>query len=319
MTQAEPLLAMRDEVPRKKPPKHSKTQHSAYVLLLPAMVLFAIFTFIPIVWSIILSLENFNLFTDQSTFVGLHNYTALLHSATFYQSLAVTAYFTFGSVPVTVALALFLAVLLNRRGLRGATLFQTIFFLPYIISSVGASLVWKWMFDTNFGIINAFLGFFGVPSVPWLTASSTAMPALIIMTVWGGLGFAVVLFQAGLRAVPGELSEAAAIDGATGSQNFWRIVFPLLAPTTLFVVVISIINAAQVFTTVQVMTAGGPLNATNVLVYYIYQEAFQGTFNMSFGAAIAIVLFIITLVLTGFMMMASRRLVYYEGEVRQDG
>ncbi|MCY0879956.1 MAG: sugar ABC transporter permease [Firmicutes bacterium] len=298
-------------------PKAPRSQGGAYVLLLPAMVLFTVFTFIPIVWSIILSFENYNIFSNTATYVGFHNYAALLHSATFYQSLAATAYYTFGSVPITVALALFLAVLLNRRGLVGAKVFQMIFFLPYIVSSVGASLVWKWMFDTNFGIINAFLGFFGIHPIAWLTQTSTAMPALIIMTIWGGVGFAVVLFQAGLRAVPSELTEAAAIDGATGNQIFWRITFPLLAPTTLFVLVISIINAAQVFTTVQVMTAGGPLNATNVIVYYIYQEAFQ-FFNMGYGAAVAIVLFIIILALTAVMMLGSRRFVYYEGETRDD-
>lgn len=315
MVNAQPALLSGNSRNRNGP-RGNRSQRGAYVLLLPAMVLFAVFTFIPIVWTIILSFENYNIFADQATAAGLHNYSALLHSPVFYQSLLSTAYYTFGSVPVTVALALFLAVLLNRPGLRGSNIFQTIFFLPYILSSVGASLVWKWMFDTNFGIINAVLGIFGVSPVPWLTSPTAAMPALIIMTVWGGVGFAVVLFQAGLRSVPTELTEAASIDGATGGQRFWRITFPLLAPTTLFVLVISIINAAQVFTTVQVMTAGGPLNATNVLVYYVYQVAFQGTFNLSYGAAIAIVLFIIILILTAIMMIGSRRFVYYEGETR---
>jgi len=243
----------------------------AYVLLSPAMVIFIVFTFIPIVWTILLSLENYDIFTGQAAFVGLYNYQQAVQNPTFWQSLAVTAYYMFGSVPITVALALLVAVLLNRKGLRIAGVLQTLFFLPYIVASVGSSLVWKWILDTNFGLLNGLLALVGLRPVPWLTSPTTAMPALIMMSVWGGIGFAVVLFQAGLRAIPAELHEAALIDGANGRQRFWRITFPLLSPVTLFVLIISLIKASQVFTSVQVMTAGGPLNATNVLVYYIYQ------------------------------------------------
>jgi multiple sugar transport system permease protein len=285
----------------------------AYGLLLPAMVMFIVFTFIPIIWTIILSLQNFDIFTGSASYVGAYNYWSALHNPEFWQSLAVTAYYTVGSVPVTIALGLLIAVLLSRKGLKAVGLFQTIFFLPYIVSSVGASLVWKWMLDTNFGLLNNLLGIFGLGPVPWLTSPATVMPALILMSIWGNVGFAVVLFQAGLRAVPAELREAAMIDGATPNQTFWRVIFPLLTPTTLFVLVISMINAAQVFTPIQVMTQGGPLGATNVLVYYIYQEAFQ-FFNMSYGSAVALVLFVITIVLTAVMMFGSRRFVYYEGE-----
>lgn len=291
-----------------------RTQGQAYLFLSPAMILFAVFTFIPIGWSILLSLQNYNAFANHGTFVGLHNYTAAISSSTFWSSLSLTAYFVFGSVPITIALALGLAVLLNRKGIKGTHIFQAVLFLPYILSSVGATLVWKWMFDTNFGVINGVLGWFGIPPIAWLTTTSGAMPAIIIMSIWGGVGFAMVIFQAGLAGIPQDVLEAAEIDGATRRQSFWRVVFPLLAPTTLFVVIISIINAAQVFTAVQVMTNGGPLNATNVIVFYIYQEAFQ-FYNMGFGSALAIVLFIITLILTAIMMMLSRRYVYYEGEV----
>jgi ABC-type sugar transport system permease subunit len=299
------------------PGRRNRNQGGAYVLVFPAMALFAVFVFFPIVWSIVLSLENYNLFSEQATFVGMHNYVTAITSGALYHSLVVTGYYVIGSVPLTIMLALLLAVLLNRKGLVAANVFQTIFFLPYIVSSVGATLVWKWMFDTNFGVINAFLAWFGVAPIAWLTTIRGAMPSIIIMSVWGGIGFSMVLFQAGLRSVPQELVEAARIDGATPWKAFWRITFPMLSPTTLFVVIISIINAAQVFTTVQVMTGGGPLGATNVIVFFIYQEAFQ-FFNLGYGSAIAIVLFVIMLALTAIMLATSRRLVYYEGALSDE-
>lgn len=286
---------------------------AGYLLVSPAFFLFILFTFIPIGWALLLSLQNFNIFANHGSFVGLANYSAAVHNPAFWNSLWDTAYYTLGSVPLTIALGLLVAVALSHRKVRWQGVFQTVFFLPYIVSSVGASLVWKWLFDTNFGLFNTVLGWFGIGAVPWLTAPGPAMPAIILMSIWGGIGFDVVLFQAGLKAVPRELREAAEVDGATSGQTFWRVTFPLLAPTTLFVLIISMINAVQVFTNVQVMTDGGPLNATNVIVFYIYQEAFQ-FFNLGYGSALAMILLAITLGLTALQLRASRRFVYYEGE-----
>lgn len=288
----------------------------AYLFLAPAFLFFAVFTFLPIAWTILLSLQQFNMFSNTGVFIGLGNYAAAIHSAEFWQSFWSTFYYAFATVPVTVALALVVASILNWRDLPGARVLQTLFFLPYIVASVGSALVWTWIYDTNYGVFNTLLHAVGLGPVAWLTNPGTAMPALIIMSIWGTMGFPIVLFRAGLKAVPVDVQESASIDGASPRQIFWRITFPLLTPTTLFVLVISIINAMQVFTVVEVMTQGGPLNATNVLVYYIFKEAFQ-FFNLGYGSAVAVVLFAVTLVLTGIQIFGSRRLVYYEGEAHE--
>ena len=286
---------------------------SGYLFLSPAFIFFGVFTFFPIIWTGILSLQNYNVFANQGTFIGFQNFSTALHSTEFMISLRDTLYFTFTTVPISVALALLIATILNWENLKFATILQTFFFIPYIVSSVGVALVWTWLFDTNFGLINTALQVFGIAPVQWLTSSGAAMPALVIVSIWGTIGFPIILFRAGLKAIPVEVQESASIDGASATKVFWKITFPMLAPTTLFVFVISIINAMQVFTIVDVMTQGGPLNATDVIVYYIFKEAFQ-FFNMGYGSAVAVILFLVILGLTVIQIRGSRRYVYYEGE-----
>jgi len=284
-----------------------------YLLITPAYVLFAAFTFLPILWAFILSLQSYDLFTEKGHYIGLYNYQAAITNLQFFSALWNTSYFAVGSVVPTIAIGLLIATQLNRKDFRGAPVLQVVFFLPYIVSSVGASLIWKWLFDSNFGLINTALSWAHLGPIQWLVDPSTAMPALIIMAVWGNVGFAILLFSAGLRSIPKEVLEVAQVDGASRLRIFWRITFPLLAPTTLFVLIISMINAFQEFTMFQVMTQGGPLGATSVMVYYIYQQAFQ-FFNMGYGSALAIILLLITVLLTGLQLLVSKKYIYYEGE-----
>ncbi len=227
--------------------------------------------------------------------MGLGHYIELAGDGLFWNAAKNTAIYAL-YVPLTMACALGVAILLNRR-IKGVALLRAIFFLPYITSFVAISIVWQWMYDPNFGIFNWVLGLFGLGPFPWLNSPSTALMALIILAVWIHIGFQMIIFLAGLQAIPNELYEAAMIDGAGPWRRFWRITLPMLKPTTFFVLVTSIIGSFQVFTFVYVMTEGGPLHATDVIVYHIYQNAWQ-FLRMGYASAMSWVLFAVIFVIT---------------------
>jgi multiple sugar transport system permease protein len=213
------------------------------------------------------------------------------------------------SVPAGTVISLILANILNQK-IRGTTFYRTAYFLPVVSSSIAVALVWAWVFNPDFGLVNEILSTFGLPRLKWLASSTWALPAIVIVSVWRGLGPSTVIFLAGLQGIPEELYDAAKIDGANARQLFRHITIPMLSPTTFFVIVVSIIGSFQVFDLVFMMTQGGPGRATLVLVYYIYQHAFRW-FGMGYAASIAFVLFIVIFVLTLIQLRLSGRWVHY--------
>jgi multiple sugar transport system permease protein len=285
---------------------------AGYLFLLPNILGFLVFSSIPVVATFSISLLDWDLIRAPR-FVGIDNYVKLLtDDAVFRKVLFNTAYYVVGTVPAGIILSLLLALAMNAN-VRGIALFRVIFFIPVISASVAVAVMWRWLYNTDFGLINLFLTSVGLKGVPWLSSTAWAMPAVILMAIWKSLGYNMVIFLAGLQSIPAHLHEAAAIDGANGVQRFRYITLPLLAPTTFFVLVISVISSFQVFDLAFVLTKGGPGDATNTMVMYIYNQAFQ-FFHMGYAAAIAWVLFAIIFVITLLQHQLQKRWVHYEHE-----
>jgi multiple sugar transport system permease protein len=285
---------------------------AGYLFLLPNILGFLVFSSIPVVATFSISLLDWDLIRAPR-FVGIDNYVKLLtDDAVFRKVLFNTAYYVVGTVPAGIILSLLLALAMNAN-VRGIALFRVIFFIPVISASVAVAVMWRWLYNTDFGLINLILTSVGLKGVPWLSSTAWAMPAVILMAIWKSLGYNMVIFLAGLQSIPAHLHEAAAIDGANGVQRFRYITLPLLAPTTFFVLVISVISSFQVFDLAFVLTKGGPGDATNTMVMYIYNQAFQ-FFHMGYAAAIAWVLFAIIFVITLLQHQLQKRWVHYEHE-----
>jgi multiple sugar transport system permease protein len=277
---------------------------------LPSLVLFAVFTALPVVSAFLISFTHWDLF-NPPRLAFLDNYVELWNDPIFRQVLGNTGYYVACAVPLQMLLGLLCALALNRN-VPAQSVFRVIYFLPVVTSTVAAGLVWAWLFNSNFGLINMALSLFGVSDLPkWLISSKWAMPAVIAVSVWQGLGYSMVLFLAGLQNIRRDLYEAAAIDGATGWTRLRYITLPLLSPMTFFVLIISIIGSFQVFELVFVMTKAGPSNATNTLVYFIYQNGFM-FYQMGLASAAAMILFLIVLVLTLVQYRLQNRWVHYE-------
>jgi len=282
---------------------------AAWLFLAPSLVLFATFTGVPVIAAFLISFTQWDLF-NPPRFAGLGNYLALAGDRIFGKVMGNTAYFVLASVPAQMVLGLASALALNR-GIRGQTFFRVAYFLPVVTSTIAAALVWAWLFNSNFGLINALLSAFGVTDPPrWLGSTAWAMPAVIVVSVWQNVGYAMVLFLAGLQNIPKDLYDAGAIDGAMGWKRFYFITLPMLSPTTFFVLIISIIGSFQVFELVFVMTNAGPANATNTLVFYIYQNGFQ-FYQMGYASAAAMILFLIVLMATLVQYRLQTRWVHY--------
>jgi multiple sugar transport system permease protein len=285
------------------------SEHFAgWAFVAPAVVLIAIFFLIPIGWSLLISLQANNLIAP-SHYVGLANYKALTKDPAFRSAIGHTLLYTVIFVPVSVGGALALAVALNRK-IRGIRFYRLAVFVPLVTSTVATGLVFLWLLDPTFGFVNYLLHTVGLPQQQFLQDPNEALYCIVAMTVWGWLGFDVIVYLAALQGVPEELLEAAEIDGASKWSRFRSIVVPLLGPATLFLVVWSTINALQLFDEIYVTTRGGPLGSTTVIVYYLYQQAFQ-FFNGGYGSAIAYVLFLAILVVTLVQLWVGRRRVYY--------
>ena len=288
---------------------------AAFLFLLPNILGFVIFTAGPVLASLGISLVNWNLL-NPPTWLGLDNYVTLFQDADFWASLRATVYYTLGSVPLGIVLSLALAIALNQK-IRGISIYRTVYFIPVVSSLVAVSLMWRWMYNPTSGILNYALdrifAFMHLHISPpdWLQSTTWAMPAIIIMSVWKGLGYNMVIYLAGLQGVPISLYEAAEMDGATGWRKFRHITLPLLTPTTFFVLIMSFISSFQVFEQAYIMTAGGPARATVTTVYYIYQNGFQW-YKMGYASAVAWVLFAIILALTMLQWRYQDRWVFYE-------
>ena len=282
----------------------------AYAFILPSLLGFLVFLVVPMIASLGISFYDWELLTPPS-FVGPQNFANLLTDRVFRDVMVNTLYYTFGLVPLNLVISLGLAVWLNARFLRGVVLYRSAFFLPVVTVTVAVALIWRWMYEPRAGIIDAGLRAVGLPGPTWLGDTHWAMPALIIMSVWKGFGYNMVLFLAGLSGIPVSLYEAAMIDGANAWQRFWRITLPLLSPVIFLAVVLTVISSFQVFDQALVMTNGGPANATNTIVLYIYQNGFQ-FFRMGYASAIGWVLFAVVFLFTLFQMRLQGRWVQYD-------
>jgi multiple sugar transport system permease protein len=280
----------------------------ALLFLSPTLLIVAVFIVFPIVFSFYLSFHQWNMFSAEHTYVGLENYARMFGDGEFWMVFRNTAIYTLGTVPLNMAAALAVAFFLNTK-IFGRRLLRTAFFTPVIISSVAAAVIWRWVFDPSLGLFNYVLEAVGLPSVNWINDPTGAMSALIIVGVWKTFGINMILFAAGLAGIPEHYYEAAEIDGAGPWARFWRITLPLLSPTTLFILVLSIIGSFQVFDLVYVLTYGGPLGSTKVLVFYLYEHAFK-FFNMGYASAVAYLLFAVLFVLTLAQIRFFRSRVY---------
>jgi multiple sugar transport system permease protein len=278
------------------------------VFLLPSLLPLLAFTVGPMVASVGISTLEWNLISD-ARFVGFDNYRALLDDPIFRASLWHTIQYLAGYLPLVFVGGLGLALLLNR-GLKGVALFRSIYFLPVVTSWVVVALVWRWLLSPSGGIVNTALAAIGIDGPGWWTDPTWAMPSVILASAWKDLGFVMVIFLAGLQAIPGEVEEAARVDGASAWQRFRRVTLPLLSPSSFFVVIISLINGFQVFDQVFVMTGGGPAGATTVVVEQVFTNAFRYG-QMGYAAAMSWVLFAIILAVTLFQFRMQRRWVTY--------
>lgn len=292
----------------KKTRKLNKEAIDGYLFISPWIVGFLIFTFGPLIASIFLSFTKWDIFTAPE-FVGMANYTKLFADPLFKKSLYNTFYYAIFSIPLGMAGGLYLAILLNQK-VKGLPIFRTLFYLPSVTSGVAVALLWKWIFNPEFGIANLILNWFGLPSLQWLSSSQWSMPALIIMSLWG-IGGGMLIYLAGLQGIPQQLYEAAELDGAGWWSCFFKITLPMLSPTLFFQLIMGIIGSFQVFTQVYVMTQGGPANATLVYVLYLYQNAFQW-WKMGYASALAWVLFAIVLIFTLIQFKLAPRWVNYD-------
>lgn len=278
---------------------------AAWLFLAPALLLLTVFVLEPIAYLLYLSFTSGSFTRSGTTWVGLRNYWRLLLNSDFWQVLGNTVYFTIATVIPSLVIPLGLAVLLNRAiALRG--LLRAAYFIPSITSLVAVGLGFRWLFQTE-GWVNALLAPLGVAPVPWLGSTTWAMPVLILLSIWKQLGFNLVVFLAGLQTIPASRYEAAALDGADARQQFWHITLPGLRPTLVFALITTAIFTLRSFEQPYVMTGGGPLNSTNLLVYYIYTEAF-GQFDFGYAAAAAIALLAATLVLVYLQLKSQEEL-----------
>jgi multiple sugar transport system permease protein len=285
------------------------SEHVAgWLFVLPATALIALFGIVPIGWVVILSLQHNDLLTAP-TWAGLGNYRTLVHDPVFRDSIRRTIVYTVLFVPLSVGGALAVALLLHAD-IRFSRLYRTAVFVPVATSTVATGIIFNWLLDPTYGIANYLLGKVGLGPYGFFQDPDQALYAVVAMTVWGWLGFDVIIYLAALQGIPADILEAAALDGAKGWATFRHVVLPLLSPATLFLVVWSTINALQVFDEIYVTTRGGPLQATTVLVYEIYNEAFV-VFHAGYAAAIALVLFLITLVFSVIQLWIGSRRVHY--------
>jgi multiple sugar transport system permease protein len=280
-----------------------------YLYLLPTLLGLLLFSAGAVAASLFLSFTQWDLVSPPEL-IWLDNYISLWRSDLFWEVVRNTLYFIVLAVPLSVICSLALALAANT-GLRGITFFRTAYFLPVVSSMIAVALVWSWIYNPEYGLLNYLLQFFfGVRGPAWLDSTTWALPAMVIVTVWKGLGYSMVIFLAGLQNIPQDLYHAATIDGAGVWKRFRHITLPMLSPTTFFVLVITLINSFQVFEQTYVLTRGGPANATLTMSFYIYQSAFQ-FFQMGKAAALSYVLFAAIFVVTLVQFRIQKRWVFY--------
>ncbi|SHI66567.1 multiple sugar transport system permease protein [Tessaracoccus bendigoensis DSM 12906] len=273
-----------------------RTEHRVALLFVALPLIgFALFTAFPLGYSIYASLTNMNGLGVQD-WVGFDNYTRLLKDPYFWQAMGNTFFYMIG-IPIGLVLSLVLALAMNRK-MFGRSFFRAIYYVPVVSSLAAIAILWQWAFNGDFGLVNQMLGFFGIDGPNWLQDAAWSKPAIIIMSVWKGLGYSMLLYLAAIQSVPRSLYEAAAIDGANSWRQFWSITLPMVRPVTFFLVVTNIIGGAQIFTEINIMTpTGGPEWSTASIVWYIWQKAFKNL-QMGYASSMAVVLGIIIFIVT---------------------
>lgn len=270
--------------------------YTGLVCLFPSTVVVALFIVFPIFFSLFLSFHKWSILTSDMTFVGLGNFVDMFNNKEFWITLKNTLIYTVGVVPFGAAASLGLALLLNRK-LVASGFFRTTYFLPVITSTIAIAIVWLWIYDTNNGLLNIIIRKLGGTGIPWLTSSKYALLSIIIVTIWKNAGYHMIILLAGLQSIPDSYYEAAQIDGATAWQKFRYITWPMIMPALVFVLITNTIFTFQAFGQIYTMTGGGPCQATSVIVYYLYQRAFEFQ-EMGYASAVAWIIFIILIVLT---------------------
>lgn len=280
-----------------------------WLFISPWIVGFLVFTLYPFISSLYYSFTNYNIL-KKPAWVGWQNYATMIHNPMFWTSLYNTLYYAVIFVPLSTAMAIGIAMLLNMR-VKAVGIYRAVFYLPSVVPVVASSVLWLWLFNPSYGLINAALGGLGLRGPGWIFAVGWSKPGLILMGLWG-LGVPIVIYLASLQGVPADLYEAADIEGSNWWTKTWRITLPMISPAILFNVILGIIGAFQYFTQAYVMTSGGPDNSTLFYALYIYQEGFQ-FLHMGYASALAWVLFLIVLVVTLIVFRTSARQVYYGG------
>ncbi|TDO37151.1 carbohydrate ABC transporter permease [Paractinoplanes brasiliensis] len=284
---------------------------AAFAFLSPSIVTFVIFVLAPAAGVLYLSFYDWNLLSD-GTFVGLANFERLFTDERLLRVYGSTVYMALAILAVNVVLGLLLAVLLETRmprWLRGV--FRLSFLFPFVISAAAVALIWRFLLNKDLGLVNYLLGTLGVDRIDWLGSSVWAPISIIIVNSWKTIGFSILVYIAGLQAIPHQLKEAAIVDGANAWTRFWRVTFPLLSPTIFFLVVINTINSFQIFAEPRVLTQGGPGDASRTIVEYLYDRAF-GDFDLGYASAIGITFMLVLIVLTAIQFRFSRRWTFYE-------
>lgn len=284
---------------------------TAVVMLAPSLVFLAAFTYWPILRSLIYGFYDVQLGSPEIFYVGWENYQRLWHDSLFWQSLRNTVIYMVVTVPTSIGLALLLAVALDRK-LRGTAFYRSVFFYPVMVPSVAAGMVWVFLYAPGYGPINGMMEMLGLPKLEWLYDQQWALPAIIFMSIWKYAGYFMLILLAALQLVPRDLYEAARLDGVSGFRQLMHITVPLISPTLYFVVIIGVLHSYQIFDYVFVMTQGGPADATNVLTFYIYQNAFQFQ-DIGAASAIANILLLVVIGLIALVALTLGRRVYYMG------
>lgn len=294
-----------------KKQQHENRTAAAWLFLSPAMAAIAMFFVVPVVSALIMSFTDFDIYAlgniETVRFMGFKNYIRIFETPLFWVAMKNTFYFVIVGAPLSVAVSLGAALMVNAKLAKFKPFFRTVYFLPVVTSLVAVAVVWRYLFHPANGLLNYGLAYFGIDPIDWLGNPTYAMPAIILMAVWKSFGYNMLIFIAGLQNISEELYEASHMDGAGGWRQFVDITIPMLAPTTVFVVMITIIGYFQLFAEPYIMTEGGPMNATTSIVLMMYDQGFRW-WNMGYAAAIAFVLFAVILFFTIIQMVIQRRM-----------
>ena len=283
---------------------------AGYSFLVPTVLSVLIFVVFPVIFSFYISFHKWDYISGDRPFIGFGNYLRMFKTEKFWKTLSNSARYGLTIVPVNIAVSLGLALLVNQK-VKGVTAFRAAYFSPVVTSSVAVAMIWGWIFDPGFGLLNYLVRLVGLPGQLWLGDPKLALPALVAMAVWNGAGYNMMIFLAGLQGISQEYYDAATVDGANGYQQFRHITLPLLSPTTFFVFITGMIGALQIFDQIYILTKGGPAGSTRTIVYYLWENGFE-SFDMGYASSLAYVLFAVIFLLTQINWRVVGRFVHYQ-------